>query len=80
MLTGRTTVARNLAWYSGSSAEGSVETGSAATATRPVIWDYPAEIAAVGVVAVTDAEQIGDEIVAGAFVSYLWHCTWKSLA
>lgn len=80
MHLGRTTVARNLAWYSGSSAEGSVETGSAAIAKMLAILDYLAEIAAVGGVVVTDAEQIGDEIVAVAFVSYLWHCTWKSLA
>lgn len=74
MQLGRTMVARNLAWYSGP-AEGSVETGSAATAKMLVILGYFAEIAVVGVVAVADAEQIGDEIVAGAFVSYLWHRT-----
>lgn len=80
----RRTIARNFerACYSGTAAaEGSLETGSAATERMLVILDYlaavagSAEVAAADVVVAAAVEQFVDEIVAGAFVSYLWHWT-----
>lgn len=78
----RRTTAQNFerACYFGDAvAEGSVAaTGSAATARMLVKLDYLAGVAdsAEVVAAAAVVEQVVDEIVAGAFVSYLWHWTF----
>lgn len=76
------TIARNFGreCYSEAAAvEGLVATtGSAATARMSVILDYLAGVADSAEVVVAVVEQFVDEIVAGAFVSYLWH--WTSVA
>lgn len=77
----RRTIAQNFeqACYFGAAvAEGSVAaTGSAATARMLVELDYLAGVAdSAEVVAAAVVEQVVDEIVAGAFVSYLWHWTF----